>query len=332
VKGWQFIPRNVLRALTLSAGIDTITTMSIRPEITKLIKEIKNDKTHGASELARQAVEVFKIAAEHSRASSVEQFIAEQKEIGERLKSVRPAMAPVFNIVNRFLNAVEEKGGEKDLDSVKSFTISKTNESIDNSLQAVAKIARFASELIEDGEVIMTHSYSSTVAASLKAVFKKHRNIEVITTRSGAGRTGERMAQELGDYGIPVTFIDDTAIGVYMLVTNKIVVGADRLCSDGRLVNGIGTYLLALAAAKTDIPFYVLCETLKIDPRLRGGEIDLEEKKASEVVKRGLLPPMAKVKNPYFDITPLELITGIITENGLLAAAEVIGYIKTLAV
>lgn len=304
--------------------------MSISPGITKLIKEIKEDKTHGASELARQAVEVLKIAAEQSRVSSTEKFLAEQKEIGERLKSVRPAMAPVFNAVDQYLGAVEEKGGKEGLDSLKSFAISKADELIENSQQAVAKIARFATELIEDGDIIMTHSYSSTVAESLKAAFKKRRNIEVIITRSGAGRTGERITRELGDFGIPVTFIDDTAIGVYMLVTNKVLVGADRLCSDGRLVNGIGTYLLALVAAKANIPIYVLCETLKFAPRLRGDEVDLEEKKASEVVRPGLLPPTAKVKNPYFDITPLELITGIITENGLLAAEEVIGYIKTL--
>ncbi|MBM4433126.1 MAG: hypothetical protein FJ025_03925, partial [Chloroflexi bacterium] len=271
-------------------------------------------------------------AAEHSQAGSAEEFLAEQKGIGERLKSVRPAMAPVFNMVSQFLSALTEKGGEKDLGSAKSFAISKADELVESSQRAVAEIARFSSELIEDGDIIMTHSYSSTVAESLKAAFKKHGNIEVIVTRSGAGRTGERIAQELGGCGVPVTFIDDTAIGVYILVTNKIVVGADRICSDGKLVNGIGTYLLALAAAKADIPIYILCETLKFDPRLRGDGVDLEEKKASEVVKRRALPPTAKVKNPYFDVTPLELITAIITENGLLASKEVIGYIKTLTV
>jgi len=306
--------------------------MNISPEIIKFIDEIKKDKTRGASELARQAVEVLKVAAEHSRAGSAEEFLAEQREIGERLRLVRPAMAPVFNVVNQFLNAVGEKGGKKDLDSIKRLAISKADELIESSLQAVAKIARFATELIEDGDIIMTHSYSSTVMEAVKAVFKKHGNIEVIATRSGAGRTGERIAQELGDCGVPVTFIDDTAIGVYMLVTNKVVVGADRICSDGKLVNGIGTYLLALAAARADIPLYVLCETLKFDPRLRGDEVDLEEKEASEVVEPAVLPSVVKVQNPYFDITPLELITGIITENGLLAAEEVIGYMKTLTI
>ncbi len=156
--------------------------------------------------------------------------------------------------------------------------------------------------------------------------FTRDRNIKVITTRSGPGRTGERIAQELGHYGVPVTFIDDTAIGLYISTVNKAVVGADRICADGKLINGIGTYQLALAAKMRGIPFYVLCETLKFDPRLKGDEVDLEEKDTSEVVEPGRLPLEVSVKNPYFDVIPLELVTGIVTENGLLTPEEVINY------
>jgi translation initiation factor 2B subunit (eIF-2B alpha/beta/delta family) len=179
-----------------------------------------------------------------------------------------------------------------------------------------------------DGDRVMTHSYSSTVVAVMQETFTRHRNIEVITTRSGAGRTGERITQELGHYGIPITFIDDAAMGLYMPMANKVVVGADRVCADGKVVNGIGTYQLALAAERAGIPFYVLCESLKFDPRLKGDEIDLEEKETQEVVEPGRLPPAVKVKNPYFDITPLALVSGIVTENGLLMPGEVISYME----
>jgi len=292
--------------------------MSFTPEIISLIEEIRNDKTHGASQLATQAVNVLKIAAEHSQADSVEQFLLEQKEIGQRLMSARPAMAPVFNIVSRLLGMIAEKSTETDLDSIRRLTISKADEAITHSLQAVAQIAEYGSGLIANGDKIMTHSYSSTVVATLKRAFTKYRNIEVITTKSGPGRTGERIAQQLGLCGIPVTLIDDVAMGLYISTVNKVMVGADRICSDGKVVNGIGTYQLALAAERASIPFYVLCETLKFDSRLRSDEVDLEEKDPSEVVEPGRLPPEVKVKNPYFDITPLELVTGIVTENGLL--------------
>ncbi len=300
--------------------------MNTSPEITSLIDEIRNDKVHGASQLARQAVNVSKITAEQSQADSAGQFLLEQRGIGEGLMSARPAMAPLFNIISSLLNAIAEKAAEIDLDSIRRLTISKADEAINNSLQAIAQIAEYGVALITNGDRIMTHSYSSTVVAVLKEASTKHRNIEVITTRSGSGCTGERIARELSLYRIPVTFIDDAAMGLYISAVNKVVVGADRVCADGKVINGIGTYQLALAAEKAGIPFYVLCETLKFDPRLRGDEIDLEEKETWEVVEPGRLPPEVKVKNPHFDITPPELVTAVVTENGLLTPEEVVGF------
>ncbi len=306
--------------------------MNISPEVISLIDGIKNDKTHGASQLARQTASVLKVAAERSQTKSTDEFWQEQKEIGQRLMSARPAMAPVFNIVARLLDAMSGKVVEMELDSVRHFAISKVDEVVGDSLRAIAQIAQYGSELIADGDKIMTHSYSSTVVAMLKAAFAEHGNVEVITTRSGPGGSGEMTARELGLYGMTVTFIDDTAIGLYLSTVNKVVVGTDRICADGMVVNSVGTYQLALAGKKANIPFYVLCETLKFDPRVSGGEVDLEEKEPSEVIEPGRLPTEVRVKNPHFDITPLELITGIVTENGLLAPGEVISYMQKQSV
>ena len=302
--------------------------VNISPENISLIDEIRNDKIHGASQLARRAVGVLKLAAEHSQADSTGEFLLELKTVAERLMSARPAMAPVFNIVSGLLSSISKKATEMDLDSIRRLTISKADELAGGSLQAIAQIVNYGSELIGDGDRIMTHSYSSTVMAVLKEAFAKHKHIEVIATRSGPGRTGERLAQELGLSGLPVIFIDDTAIGLYISAANKVMVGADRVCADGNIINGIGTYQLALAAEKAGIPFYVLCETLKFDPRLKSGEVDLEEKEPSEIVEPGRLPPGVRVKNPYFDITPLELVTGVVTENGLFTPGEVISYME----
>ena len=302
--------------------------MNISVEITGLIEEIRNDRTHGASQLARRAVAVLKTAAERSQADSTEEFILEQAEIGQRLISTRPAMAPIFNIISLLRNTITGKVAKMDLDSIRRLVISRADEVVSDSLRAVARIAQHGSQLIADGDRIMTHSYSSTVVAVLKIASTEHRNIEVIVTRSGPGGTGERIAQELGLYGIPLTFIDDAAMGLYLPTVNKVVVGADRVCADGKVVNGIGTYQLAIASQKAGIPFYVLCETLKFDPRLSGNEVDLEEKEAFEVIEPGELPPEVRVRNPCFDITPLELVSAVATENGRLTAEEVISSME----
>lgn len=304
--------------------------MSLSPEIINLIDEIKEDRVHGASELARQAARVFRIAVERSRAASTGAFLREQREVGEGLMSARPAMAPVFNIISGLCDALA-KAGEMDLDSARRFVIAKADEAINDSLRAVAQIAHYGAGLIADGDRVITHSYSSTVLAVLETAHTKHRSFEVVVTRSGPGCTGEAIARRLGQYGITVTFIDDAAMGLYLSTVDKAVVGADRICADGGVVNGIGTYLLAVAAERTGIPFYVLGETLKFDPRRSSDEVDLEEKEASEA-EQGRLPPAVRVKNPGFDITPLELITGIVTENGLLTPEEVTGYLNRLKV
>ena len=301
--------------------------MNINPEIMNLIDEIRNDKIHGASQLARQAAEILKVATEHSQASNTKEFLQEQQEIGERLMSVRPAMAPVFNIVNRLLQTITE-AQEIALGSIKRLTISKADKAVSGSSQATDQTTKHVAELVADGDSIMTHSYSSTVVASLKQAFTKRRNIEVITTHSGPRSSGEKTAQQLGLYGIPITFIDDTAMRLYISAADKTMVGADRICADGKLVNGASTYQLALAAKRASTPFYILCETLKFDSKLKSNAVDLEEKEPSEVIDPSRLPPKFKAKNPCFDITPPELITGIVTENGLLSPQETVRYIN----
>ena len=75
----------------------------------------------------------------------------------------------------------------------------------------------------------------------------------------------------------------------------------------------------------------MLCETLKFDPALTSDKVELEEKETSEIIEPGTLPPEVRVKNPHFDITPLELITGIVTENGLLTPRQVIEFMDKQA-
>ncbi len=296
--------------------------MDISAEIISLVDEIRDNKTDGASELARRAAGVLKTAAGHSQAENAEEFILEQAEIGKRLTSIRPAMAPIYNIVSRLLGIIDRKAKRMELDTVRQLILSRAEQVIDESLKAVDRVAGNSARLVAGGDRIMTHSYSSTVVAALKVASGKYRDIKVIATRSGPGRTGERTVRELGDRGIALTFIDDTASGLYVSKVNKVMVGADRICADGKVVNGAGTYQLALASEKAGVPFYVLCETLKFDSRLKSDEVELEEKEPDEVADPADLPPETRIANPYFDITPLELITSVVTENGLFTAKK----------
>ena len=291
--------------------------MTINPAIEDLIQEVREDKTHGASQLANQSLEVLRVAAMATRARTVGEFQAELDEISRALMVVRPSMAPVYNSVSRLIETVNANRSG-DFTTIRNETIREVDRLVQASARAAARIAELAAGQIVEGDVIITHSYSSTVTRALKAAHGKCR-ISVVVTRSGAGRVGERTVWEIAYAGIPVTFIDDTAMGLYMSQVSRVLVGADRICADGALVNGIGTYLLALAAKKAGVPFYVLSDTLKFDTRTLSSEVELEEKEPVEVSAPETLPEEVVVRNPYFDITPPDLITAIITENGLVA-------------
>jgi eIF-2B alpha/beta/delta-like uncharacterized protein len=302
--------------------------MTTHPDIDRLINAVRDDKTHGASELARQSLDVLRLAAVNSQAAGVAQFKAEIQEVARRLMSARPAMAPVYNAVKRVSDNISNLRGAG-REALQKAIISQVDELIEASVNAAARIARYTLEILEDRDAILTHSYSSTVSAALTASYIQ-RHIKVIVTRSGAGRTGERTAWEMDYARVPVVFIDDTAAGLYLPRVNRVLIGADRICLDGGLVNGVGTSLIAIAAAHYKVPVYVLCETLKFDARLKSGEVELEEKETSGVAGAGVLPERTVVKNPYFDVTPLEMISGIITEDGLVKQNQVLDYLRKL--
>jgi ribose 1,5-bisphosphate isomerase len=299
--------------------------MDISPETARLIESIRGNKTDGASELARQAAGALKTAAANSRAVTMTDFMPEMRAIGDRLSGTRPAMAPIHNTVTRVLAALDEKTGETSPETLKQAIISGADRVIAGSLKAVKEIAAYSARLVTDGDRILTHSYSSTVMAALREIALKRKNIGVTVTRSGPGRTGERTVREMAATGMPLTFIDDTAAGIYLAEVSKVMVGADRICADGTLVNGAGTYQIALACRRAGIPFHVLCETLKFDSRSKGNEVDLEEKEPGEVADLSSLPPGILVRNPYFDTTPPDLITAVVTENGILTIGELLG-------
>ena len=128
------------------------------------------------------------------------------------------------------------------------------------------------------------------------------------------------MVQE----GIPVTLIADNMSG-HLMKTGKvdvIVVGTDRVASNGDVANKIGTYMVAVLAKRHNIPFYVACPLSTIDLSIScGDDIPIEERPSEEVTgyrENQWASEGVKVRNPAFDITPADLVTGLITEKGII--------------
>ena len=141
---------------------------------------------------------------------------------------------------------------------------------------------------------------------------------------------GRSLAAALSQQGIAVTLITDAQADIFLLQCQAVVVGADSVLVNGDLLNKAGTALIAWAARAHSIPFYTLCETLKISPhrwfehdpsRTQANLALLEEKEAAEVLEQPIVG--VDVHNYYFDRTPHRLLTHIITEQGLLDRHQV---------
>jgi eIF-2B alpha/beta/delta-like uncharacterized protein len=302
--------------------------MKLDRNILARINSIQNDSSHGSSELARQAAEIFIRDARRTRLRKLENYLLHRKEIGRRLIEARPAMASIYNVVDAILNTLPEKASGATARQARDITIEKATEIMDYSLEARRQIAHYTLETIQDGDRLFTHSYSSTVVASIVNAFHHRQNITVVVSTGGPGNSGIKTARQLAEEGMSVTLIDDSAIGLYIESTSKALVGCDRILNDGRVINATGTGLLAMAARFADIPFYVLCEKLKFDPRPSKGELDLEPRPAYQLVRKAKLPSGIKVRNYTFDTTPPELIKHFITDTGLMTVAGVVSFMS----
>ena len=187
--------------------------------------------------------------------------------------------------------------------------------------------------LIPQGARVMTHCNAGALATAgygtALGVIRssKGKNISVIANETRPYLQGARLtAYELVQEGIPCTLITDSMAGHLMSrgEVDVIVVGADRIAANGDVANKIGTYALAVLAKRHGIPFYVAAPLSTFDPAIPdGSHIPIEERPAAEVTgyrDARWAPEGVSVRNPAFDVTPAELITGIICEKGVILA------------
>lgn len=200
----------------------------------------------------------------------------------------------------------------------------------------------------EEGATILTHCNAGALATggmgtALAPVYAAHamgRSVEVFADETRPLLQGARItAWELRKVGVPVTVITDSMAGALMKEgrVSLVLVGTDRVASNGDVANKIGTYSLAVLALHHGIPFYVALPRTTFDPAAPGGEsIPIEERDSREVaelVGRRIAPEGTSVWNPAFDVTPAHLVTAFITDGGIVrppfpaSIARVLGHV-----
>jgi methylthioribose-1-phosphate isomerase len=202
-------------------------------------------------------------------------------------------------------------------------------------ISANRAMGKHGAELVKSKATVLTHCNAGALATAgygtalgvIRAAHEAGKHISVIATETRPFLQGARLtAWELKKEHIPVTLITDSMVGHFMKrgMISCVIVGADRVAANGDVANKIGTYTVAVVAARHKIPFYVAAPISTIDRDCKNGDaIPIEERNVREVTHSGerqLAPSGIKVMNPAFDVTPHDLIAGIITERGIARA------------
>lgn len=239
------------------------------------------------------------------------------EKAAEEIKAARPTAVNLFWAVDRVLNA----------DSALDEALKMYEEDIETN----KAIGKHGAKVIDDGDTILTHCNAGALACVdygtalgvIRAAFEEGKKIKVICDETRPFCQGARLSVfEMQQEKIPVKLIVDSAAGHMMQQgkVDKVIVGADRVAKGG-VINKIGTLMVALAAKRFNIPFYVAAPKSTFDHKNSIYDTEIEERDPNEVLYFGecrVAPEGTEVENPSFDIVPSDLITGIITEEGIL--------------
>ncbi|MEY4592586.1 MAG: hypothetical protein RIR18_1481, partial [Pseudomonadota bacterium] len=199
------------------------------------------------------------------------------------------------------------------------------------------QMGQHGAELLADGARVLTHCNAGALATAghgtalgvIRSAVAAGKKISVIADETRPFLQGARLtAWEMVQENIPVTLITDNMAGFMMSQgeVDAVIVGTDRVAANGDVCNKIGTYMVAVLAKRHNIPFYVACPLSTIDMHIASGDdIPIEERAAEEVTGYRDCQWAAqgvRVRNPAFDVTPAELVTALITEKGVIYAAD----------
>lgn len=291
---------------------------------------IESLAVRGAPAIGGAAALAVAMAARETAGSTKQEVIRAVHGAVNRLRRTRPTAVNLFVALDATRAAV---AGDGDGAAAAARVVDAAERVVNEDEAACAALGDHGAALFSDGDVVMTICHTGALATcgqgtalgAIKSARAAGRDVKVVALETRPLLQGARLtAWECLREGIPCTLVTDgmAAFAIQRLGVTKCIVGADRIAADGSTANKIGTYGLAVAASHHALPFYVAAPSTTIDPRTaRGADIVIEERAADEVRSaRGTLlaPATAPVWNLAFDVTPPDLISGFVTESGLL--------------
>ncbi len=283
----------------------------------------------GAPAIGVSAAFGIALAAQQSNAKTLPELMTDLNNAFKVLQATRPTAVNLFWALER----VMARGMRATtVQEAKRAILNEALKMAEEDIETNRKIGAYGLKLLKDGDIVLTHCNAGSLATVaygtalgvIRAAKESGKRLSVIATETRPVMQGSRLtAFELLHDGIDVSLITDTAVGHIMAMgaINHVIVGADRVLHTGHVFNKIGTYQVAILANKHNVPFYVAAPLSTFDFESNPDDVIIEDRSADEVVRVGrkrIAPRGVRVFNPAFDMTPPELITGIITEKGVL--------------
>ena len=266
--------------------------------------------------------------------SSKERIDEEFEEICEVLRVTRPTARNLFWAIERMTD-IFEANKESSLADIQASLQREAQQIHDEDVAINRRIGQHGHQLLDDGSTVLTHCNAGALATAgygtalgmIRAAVENGKALHVFAGETRPFLQGARLTSwEMVREKIPCTLITDNMSGFFMKAgkVNVVVVGADRIARNGDVANKIGTYTVAVLAKEHGIPFYVAAPLSTIDlDTASGNAIPIEQRDPAEVTEingKSVAPESVEVQNPAFDITPNQLVTAIITEQGIARA------------
>ncbi len=297
----------------------------------EMFDAIRNMIVRGAPAIGIAGAHGVVLFAQEGADKPRNEFIPWLLEKAEYMKTSRPTAVNLMWAVDRQIEVIKNSDSDVKgiIEELKENAIKLENQDIEIN----KKIGDYGAEVVPKGATILTHCNAGALATVgygtalgvVRSAYAKDNTIQVFADETRPRQQGARITTfELAMDGIPVTLITDGMCSYFMKkgMIDMVVVGADRIAANGDTANKIGTYTVAIAAKYHNIPFYVAAPLSTIDISIKTGEeIPIEERSHDEVTHingKRICAEGVRIINPGFDVTPHELISGIITEKGIL--------------
>jgi methylthioribose-1-phosphate isomerase len=308
--------------------------------IERLASAIRNLEIRGAPALGVAGAYGVALAALISSASEFSDFLQDVQTAAETLRSTRPTAVNLFYGIDRVLTAILN---EMDISSAQRAAVKESEAVADFDTETCHAIGEHGKSIVPRTCRVLTHCNAGALACRewgtalgvIRSAVMDGCNLQVYACETRPLLQGARLtAWELARDGIDVTVITDSMAASLMRkgLIDLVIVGADRITSDA-VFNKIGTYMHAICANAHSIPFYVAAPFSTCDENSVEADIVVEERDRDEVAcfaQRTIVPVQAKVYNPAFDATPVNLVTGIITEHGIFRFPDDISTVKAI--